>query len=67
MRTLILYSTKSGASKECANLIAAQMDNCAMHDLSKPVPDISSFDTVIIGSGVRMGKQAARHGKMILR
>lgn len=56
MQTLLLYSTKSGATMECANLLAQQINNCVIHDLSKNVPDISSFDTIIIGSGVRMGK-----------
>lgn len=56
MRTLILYSTKSGASKECASLLAKQIEDCAVHNLSRTVPELSSFETIIIGSGIRMGK-----------
>lgn len=56
MHTLILYATKSGASKYCADLLARQIEDCTKCDLSKTTPDIAPFDTIIIGSGVRMGK-----------
>lgn len=56
MRTIILYATKSGASQYCADLLARQIKDCTVCDLSKTAPDIASFDTIIIGSGVRMGK-----------
>lgn len=56
MRTLILYSTKSGASRECAELLAEKITDCSICDIAKQTPDIESFDTLIVGSGVRMGK-----------
>lgn len=56
MNTLILYTTKSGASQYCAELLVEKMENSIAYDLSKESPDISSFQTVVIGSGVRMGK-----------
>ena len=56
MRTLILYSTKSGASRECAELVATKIADCSICDIAKSIPDIESFDTVIVGSGVRIGK-----------
>lgn len=56
MRTLIIYATKSGTSQYCASLLARQIEDCAIFDLSKAEPDIAPFDTIIIGSGVRMGK-----------
>lgn len=55
MKTLIAYATKSGASRECAKLLADKLADCFLVDLSKQVPDIASYDTVILGSGVRMG------------
>lgn len=55
MKTLIAYATKSGASRECAKLLADKLTDCSLVDLSKQVPDIASYDTVILGSGVRMG------------
>ncbi len=56
MKTLIVYSTKSGASREYAEFISNKLNECSLFDLSKEVPDIESFEVVILGSGVRMGK-----------
>lgn len=52
MRTIIVYATKSGASRECAELLATKLTDCYICDLSKQVPDIKSYNTVILGSGV---------------
>lgn len=56
MSTLILYSTKSGASQECAELLANKITDCVVCDIKNSTLEIESFDTIIIGSGVRMGK-----------
>jgi len=56
VRILILYATKSGASQYCADLLARQIKGCTVCDLLKTDPDITPFDMIIIGSGVRMGK-----------
>ncbi len=56
MQTLILYATKSGAAFECAELLANQFDDCTVQDISKPLVHQTAYDTVIIGSGVRMGR-----------
>ncbi len=55
MDTLILYSTKSGAARECAELLANQLPNSSTFDISRDRPSIKEFDTIIIGSGIRMG------------
>ena len=44
METLIVYSTRSGASRECAELLAAKMKSCSLCDLSKQALDIESSD-----------------------
>jgi menaquinone-dependent protoporphyrinogen IX oxidase len=56
MRTLIAYATKSGASRECAEILAAEIGGCAVCDLSENVPNVDDFDTVVIGTGIRIGK-----------
>jgi len=56
MRTLILFASKSGATRECAELLAARIANSTVFDLSKKEPDLHDADTVIIGSGIRMGR-----------
>ena len=55
MRTLILYSTKSGACRECAEMLAREIKDTTVFDLKEKVPDITEFDIVIMGSGIRMG------------
>ena len=56
MKTIILYASKSGAARECAELLASKLPECAVYDLKNEVPDIRDAEMVIIGAGVRMGK-----------
>lgn len=58
MKTLIAYQTKYGATKRCAEQIAAKLPDGA--DLLEIKPgtkaDLSPYDTVVIGTPVYMGK-----------
>lgn len=54
MKIIILYATKSGAARECAELLSKKFGSCPIRDLSQLVPDLTGFDTIIIGTGVRM-------------
>lgn len=56
MSILIGYATKSGAAKLCAELLAKEFPGCTICNLEKETLDISNYDTIIMGSGVRMGK-----------
>lgn len=56
MKTIIIYATKSGASKKCAELLTTKLKDCSLCRLPEQVPDLYRYDTVILGSGVRMGK-----------
>ncbi len=56
MNILIAYATKTGAAKTCAEILAKDFPNCIICNIGKNLPDIDSFDVIIIGSGVRMGK-----------
>ena len=56
MKTAIIYASKSGAARECAELLASKLPECTVHDLKKEIPDIGNAEMVIIGSGVRMGR-----------
>jgi menaquinone-dependent protoporphyrinogen oxidase len=56
MRVLILYASKSGASRECAELLWSRLKDCSICDMTKDLPDLGPFDTLILGSGIRMGK-----------
>lgn len=55
-RTLIAYASKSGTAKEAAEKLAALIPDSVSVDLTKEKPDVSEYDAVIVGGGVRMGK-----------
>lgn len=56
MKTLIIYATKSGASEECAKLLAKELDSCTLMNLDDEKPTLELFDLVIVGAGVRNDK-----------
>ena len=62
VKTLIAYVTKSGVTKESANIIADVLREkygfaVDVVDLKKnPKPDLSEYKNVFIGSGIRMGR-----------
>ncbi len=56
MRALILYASKSGASRECAELLWSRLEDCSICDMTRDLPDMEPYDTLILGSGIRMGK-----------
>jgi len=55
---LIAYYTKSGASEEYAKVIAETLKSqglsVEMFNLADNIPDITYYDTVVLGTGVRM-------------
>ena len=57
LKTLIIYSTKTGTTKKCAALLAANIgaDSCDLFEISEEIPEISGYECVAIGSYVRMG------------
>lgn len=55
MSILILYATKTGATKECAELLSQKI-NCTICSIEQSIPNLENYDTVILGAGVRMGK-----------
>lgn len=53
--TLIVYASKSGTAKECADIMALRLEDCQVYEASNaPAPD--GWDTIVLGSGVRIGK-----------
>ncbi len=69
MRTLILYATKTGTAKKCAALLCARLgaENADMQNLADGAPDLSAYDTLVLGSYVRMGKIDRRMADFIAR
>ena len=56
MKTLILYASKYGATKEIAQRIAAKIEGAVVCDLKQSnIPNIADFDCIIVGSSVYAG------------
>jgi menaquinone-dependent protoporphyrinogen oxidase len=75
VRVAIIYATKSGTTRECAELLAKHLHR---HDVSvfevSKAPDLEDYDTVVLGFSVRMGRaiKSARkfmkeHGEILAR
>ena len=56
MKIMIGYATKSGAARECAELLRREFPEAQVFDLNKDAVNPDDFDVIIIGSGVRIGK-----------
>ncbi len=52
---LIVYASKSGTAKTAAEQLSTLLGASDLVDLTKQTPALANYDTVIIGSGVRMG------------
>jgi len=56
MKTLILYASKYGATKEIAQRISQKIGNAVVCDLKNDsIPPLADFDCIIIGSSVYAG------------
>jgi len=68
-RVLVAYYTKSGASEEYAKVIAETLttngQNVEMYNLAYDIPDITGFDIVVLGTGVRISRVYRRWKKIL--
>lgn len=55
MKTLIAYASKTGTTERCARELAAQLNGADVFDLRSGSPDLSGYELVIIGGGIRAG------------
>ena len=57
-KTLVAYFTKGGASKEYAKIIADTLTKNGLtveiNNLAHVIPDVTAYDIVVLGTGVRM-------------
>ncbi len=57
MSTLIVYATKYGFTKTCAEILAKKLgENVDIYDLNSNLPDLKKYDKVIIGGSIYAGK-----------
>ena len=68
-KILVVYFTKGGASKKYAKVIAEtltvngfEVETC---NLAQNIPDVVAFDTVVLGTGVRMFRIYRRCKKVL--
>lgn len=56
MKTIIIYSTKTGTTKKCANILAQNLKDAATANINTiQNEDIQKYDLIIIGTPIRIG------------
>lgn len=55
MKSVIVYASKTGTTKKCAQELANRLGKIEIYDIEEEEKDISSYDLVIIGSSIRIG------------
>lgn len=67
MKTAILYATRTGTTKKCAEYLCNALGGAELFDLKTSRCDLSKYDTVIIGGGVRIGRIAKPASKFLVQ
>ena len=59
MKIAIIYTTKGGTTRECAELLSKELKghDVTVADMSE-APDLDMYDTVVIGFPIRAAKPA---------
>lgn len=65
MKTAIIYYSKSGSSAKCARDLYRKIPDSALFNLAIDTCDISKYDNVILGGGIRAGKIPSQLKKYI--
>jgi menaquinone-dependent protoporphyrinogen oxidase len=65
--TAIIYATVHGSTEKAAKLLSKELDNAKIFDINKESFDLDEFDTVVIGSYVRMGLFDKTIRKFVIR
>lgn len=68
-KTLVAYFTKGGATEEYAKAITetltAEGIAVDLQNLALDIPDVTSFDTIVLGTGVRISRVYRRWRKVL--
>ena len=68
-KILVSYYTKGGASEQYAKIISETLKENGLENnisnLADNIPDISTYDTIILGTGVRMFRVYRRWNKVL--
>lgn len=63
----IIYATKNGATKKIAEMISEKLGGCDIFNIENDTFDLSKYDTVIIGSNIRMGTVNKNISRLMLQ
>lgn len=68
-KILVAYFTKGGASEEYAQIVAKKLTDDGLvveiRNLAHDIPDVAAFNTVVLGTGVRMFRVYRRWKKVL--
>ena len=67
MSVAVIYATVHGSTEKAAKLLADELGNAKVFDINKESFNLDEFDTVVVGSYVRMGLFDRNIRKFILR
>lgn len=56
MKTAICYATKTGTTRECAELLKKQLEDAILCNIETDKADLSKYDCIVVGGSIRMGK-----------
>jgi len=57
MKNLIVYATKHGTVKKCAEMLKEKLNGeTVLANVKEALPDLEDFDTVILGGSIYIGK-----------
>ena len=59
MKVLIIYSSKGGVSKQCAEMLTDKLSSgmdVSLYDIKNDPPSPEGFDVAVIGGSIRMGR-----------
>ncbi len=56
MKTAICYATKTGTTKECAELLKKQLPDAVLCNIESDKITLANYDCIVIGGSIRMGK-----------
>lgn len=65
MKTAICYATKSGTTKECAELLKKQLPDAVLCNVETDKVTLDNYDCIIVGGSIRMGKLHKAAAKFI--
>lgn len=57
MKNLIVYATKHGTAKKCAEMLKTRLNGeTVLANVKETPPDLEDFDTVVLGGSIYIGK-----------